>query len=330
MKFVGFMAVFFQLIVAICYNGNNWHTSEVREPMEESPWQGVAEAYRAVQNHLRDGRWHEALDQAERIFAEGGLGRKHTARLHSQVCWLYTEQMQRICPAAALHGEEAVRLADMVNDEWIRTEARSRLIHAYCRLGDLARARSTCRDISRDLEKNNAALVGGAAALMQLEATIAMAAGDEEGCLAALSVAEEMAQDQAPAIQARVYLQKALSLLEFERILEAEELLADTAAPAQAAPEVRLEWDLARVWLAVFTRPCAEAERQLEDLMDQATACGHTVTVIQCLGLRALLAERAETGEASRLARVALERCYATGRHDLTSSMRRRMGHLLP
>jgi hypothetical protein len=324
------MVFLFQLAASICYNGNNWHTSEVRQPMEESRWQGVAEAYRAVQNHLRDGRWQEALDQAERIFAEGGLGRKHTARLHSQVCWLYTEQMQRICPAAALHGEEAVRLADMVNDEWIRTEARSRLIHTYCRLGDLERARSTCREISRELEKNGAALAGGTAALLQLEATIAMAAGDEEGCLAALTLAEEMARDQAPAIVARLYLQKTLALLEYGRTREAKELLAHTAAPAQAAPEVRLEWDLARVWLAVLTKPCARAARQLSELLDRATAHNHMATVVQCLGLKAALAERAQTGEAARLARVALERCHETGRHDLSRSMRRRLGHLLP
>lgn len=298
--------------------------------MEESRWQGVAEAYRAVQNHLRDGRWQEALDQAERIFLEGGLGRKHTARLHSQVCWLYTEQMQRICQAAVLHGEEAVRLADMVNDEWIRTEARSRLVHAYCRLGDLARARSTCRDIARDLEKNGAALAGGSAALMQLEATIAMAAGDEEGCLAALSVAEEIAKEHAPAIQARIHLQKALALLEYGRSEEAEDLLADTAPPAQAAPEVRLEWDLARVWLAVLTRPVTGAERQLTELLSRATACSHTFTIIQCLALKAVLAVRAETGEAPRLARIAVERCHATGRHDLSRSLQRRLGHLLP
>lgn len=298
--------------------------------MEESRWHGVAEAYRAVQNHLRDGRWQEALDQAERIFAEGGLGRKHTARLHSQVCWLYTEQLQRICPAAALHGEEAVRLADMVNDEWIRTEARSRLVHAYCRLGDLERARSTCGDIARDLEKNSAALAGGTAALMQLEATIAMAAGDEEGCLAALSAADDVARDQAPAVQARIRLQKALSLLEYGRTEAAEELLADMAAPAQAAPEVRLEWGLARAWLAVLAQPGANAERQLQGLFDRAAATGNTAILIQCLALMALLAERAETGEASRLARLALERCHATGRHDLSRSLRRRLGHLMP
>ncbi|MDF2627229.1 MAG: hypothetical protein K0R39_1060 [Symbiobacteriaceae bacterium] len=319
----------FQLAAAICYNGSNWQVLEVREPMEDSRWPGVAEAYRAVQNHLRDGRWQEALDQAERIFAEGGLGRKHTARLHSQVCWLYTEQLQRICPAAVLHGEEAVRLADMVNDEWIRTEARSRLVHAYCRLGDVDRARNTCREISRELEKNGAALVGGTASLMQLEATIAMADGDEEGCLSALCLAEEMASDQPSAFRARIYLQKALALLEYERYDEAADLLADTAPPAQAAPDVRLEWDLARVWLAVFTQPCAEAARQLEETLDRATGCCHTYAVIQCLGLKAALAGRAETGEASRLARQALERCHATGRYDLNRLMHRRLSPLL-
>ncbi|HWI50996.1 MAG TPA: hypothetical protein VNT01_02495 [Symbiobacteriaceae bacterium] len=292
-------------------------------------WYNSAEAYRSVQMLVREGRYQEAVDRAQRVLLEGTLGRKHSARLHSQICWLYVEQMHRTCPAAALHGEEAVRLAELAGDQWIRSEALCRLVHTYCRLGDPERARSACREVARELEANENAVVGGTATLLQLEATIAGAAGDEEGCLAALNLAEEMSRGQPPVIGARVYLQKALSLLEFGRHEEAADLLQDTGPTAQAGPEVLLEWDLARVWLAVASQPGHTAEPQISGLMDRATAAGHAVTVVQCLALRAMLAQRAQAGEAPRLARLALDRCMATGRYDLSGSLRRRLADLL-
>lgn len=297
--------------------------------MDDSRWYNSAEAYRAVQTLVREGRYQEAVDRAQRVLRDGSLGRKHSARLHSQICWLYMEQMHKACPAATLHGEEAVRLADLVGDQWIRSEALARLVHAYCRLGDLDRARQACRDVARELENNENALTGGTAALLQLEAVIAQAAGDGEGCLSALHLAEELSRGQPPLIRARVYLQKAQAFLEFGRIDEAGEILQDTGPTAQAGPEVLMDWDLARAWHAVMTQPPAEAAPLISDLLERAGAAGQAVIVIQCLALRAQLAERAETGEAFRLARLAVDRCMATGRVDLSRSLRRRLGHLL-
>ncbi|HYF95997.1 MAG TPA: hypothetical protein VD969_27610 [Symbiobacteriaceae bacterium] len=297
--------------------------------MDESRWYNSAEAYRAIQALVREGRYQEAVDRSQRVLQEGGLGRKHSARLHSQICWLYIEQMHKACPAAALHGEEAVRLAELVHDQWIRTEALARLVHTYCRLGDLDRARAAFREVARELEQNDSALVGGTAALLQLEATIALAAGEEEACLSALCLAEEFSGAHAPAMRSRACLQRIFALLEFGRHDEAADLLRCTGPTAQAPPDALLEWDLARAWLAAVTRPRHEALPLVNGLQDRAEAAGQAVAVIHCLALRALLAGRGETDEAYRLARLALDRCMTTGRVDFARSLRRRLGHLL-
>jgi tetratricopeptide (TPR) repeat protein len=297
--------------------------------VDESRWYNSAEAYRAVQGLVRDGRYREALDRALLVLQDGALGRRHTARLHSQICWLYIEQMHQTCPAAALHGEEAVRMAELVRDQWVRTEALSRLVHAYCRLGDLERARDACREIARELEANDQALVGGHAALLLLEATVALAEGDAESCLSALQLAGELAESFAPALRMRVRLQQALSLLEFGRPVAARQVLGQESPPPGLGPEGALEWDLARAWLAVAELPPDEALSTVDELADRAVSAGHAAVMAQCLALKALLAERAQTGEAECLARQAVQRCLTAGRRDLVSSLRRRLAHLL-
>ncbi|HWI63275.1 MAG TPA: hypothetical protein VNT75_15660 [Symbiobacteriaceae bacterium] len=297
--------------------------------MEESRWHNSAEAYRAVQALVRDGRYQEAVERAQRVLLDGGLGRKHAARLHSQICWLYVEQMQRVCPAAVLHGEEAVRLAELVKDQWIRTEAFFRLTHAYCRLGDLTRARHACGEVARELEQNEAALAGGPPALLQLEATLAEAAGDEDGCLTSLVLAEELSLGFAPAVRARIFLQHALCLLAFGRWRAAAELLAEHGRGAAGGPDAQLEWELAHSWLEVATQPGPATDLKVRGLLEHAAAASHAVVMIHALALQALLAAHSEAGEAARLARLALDRCHVTGRVDLSRSLRRRLAHLL-
>lgn len=91
-----------------------------------------AEEYRTVRALVRDGSYSEALVRACRALESGGLGRRHAAKLNGLACWLLTDPLQQSGPTAVLFGEEALRLADQLNDEWIRCETLGRLILAYC------------------------------------------------------------------------------------------------------------------------------------------------------------------------------------------------------
>lgn len=158
--------------------------------MEEFQWQSSAEEYRTIQGLVRDTRYQEAIDRAERVLSTGQLGRKQTARLHSLICWIYAEQLRTNAPVAALHGEEAVRLALAVHDPWIRCDALARLVPAYCHMGQISRAEQAVAEIEAEVTNNPAVIAGGPSTVAQLRARIAAAAGDPAGCRAAVSQVE--------------------------------------------------------------------------------------------------------------------------------------------
>lgn len=294
--------------------------------MDEPRWFNSAEEYRTVQLLVREGRYREAVERARLALAEGCLGRKHAARLHSQVCWLHAEHLP-INPAAVLHGEEAVRLAVLVSDEWIQTEALARLVHANCRLGDLGRAHSALQEVARKVEANDGALVGGMAALRQLEATVAAAGGDEARCLQLLEQAEALAGRYPPAVGAKVRLQRVGALLEYGHPAEARRLLSEEPAVV----EDDLEWELAHAWLAVFDADPAEANARLRAVATRASEGGRPAVAAVCLGLRALAAERMQNGEAAAgLAQQALWQSITLGRTDLVRRLRSCLNRLLP
>lgn len=296
--------------------------------VQEPRWQGSAEEYRAIQALVRSGRYQEALDRAERVLQVGQMGRKHAARLHSLICWLHTDGILRPSPIAALHGEEAVRLAELAGDEWIKCEALSRLVHAYCQMGDAPRAHSACQAIAAEAERNDAVITGGLVALRQLEALVAATAGDVVGCLSRLEEAENVAGKVAPAVAARVRVQKVGALLEHGRYAEASRVLKQSPPSPQAGADA-LEWEIARAWLAVAESPAEQSRPLLEDVSRRAQASGNTAAAAQCLALQALMAGREGSPEAGSLARQALHRAITAGRLDLAGQFRRRLAALL-
>ncbi|HYG60762.1 MAG TPA: hypothetical protein VD902_22020 [Symbiobacteriaceae bacterium] len=292
--------------------------------MEEPRWYNGAEEYRAVQGLVRDGRYREAVERAQHTLLDGYLGRKHAARLHSQICWLYTDKLHQTCPAAILHGEEALRLATLVRDQWIRSEALVRLIHAYCQVCDLQRARAACTDLAEEIRQNDAAIAGGHAAFLQLEAMVAAAFGDEDGCLSTLGLAEDLSDIYPPAVGLRIRLQRLLTLLDFGRFREARLLLATVPQEVDG-----VEWALVHAWLAAAEHPGPEAGAMVRAVLTRALEEGNQAAVIHCVTLQALVTAHTDAGEAQSLARRAAERATAAGRIDLTRSLRRRLGHLL-
>lgn len=293
--------------------------------MEESRWYNSAEEYRAVQGLVREGRYREALERARQTLLEGYLGRKHAARLHSQVCWLCTDKLHQTGPLALLHGEEAVRLASLVRDQWIRSEALYRLVTAYCYVGDVKRARSAFTDLAAEVRDNDAALVGGHASLLQAEALVAAAEDDEPACLSALALSEELADIYPPAIGYRVRLHRLLMLLDYERYAEARPLFE--SLPAGVAEGT--EWALVRAWLYAADGPVDLAVARIQAAMESGLTDGNEAVVVQCLGLQAVVLERANADEARSLVRRAETRAIAAGRIDLVRSLRRRLSRLL-
>jgi tetratricopeptide (TPR) repeat protein len=249
--------------------------------------------YRSVQELVRGGQYQEALERARAALVFGRLGRRYAARLNSLVCWLYVSGLQEPSPAAVLHGEEAVRLADLCNDEWIRCEALGRLIPAYCHLGDVDRAEQGCEALARELERNEVVIAGGWASLWLLRALAAMAAGDLERADHCISRAQEAAGPGLPEM--------------VERIRQHREVVEALGEPDRTG--------------------AVEARRRARTLCLEGD--GELALAVRAVAMEALLAEQHDALVAQEHAREALHRAIAIGRADLARLVRRRLAHLL-
>lgn len=262
--------------------------------LEESRWSQSTDHYRTIQALVREGRREEALDRGVNALLSGQLGRKTAARIHSLLCWLYTQVFHRPSPAAALHGEEAVRLAELIYDPWIKCEALARLVHAYCQLGDISRARATSARLAAEVKKNATVLPGGATTLLLLQATVAATEENWPEVLAALEKAEKMGKRES----------------------------ADAAALAEVGA-------LARAWLGLSESHTEQAQVLVERADEKQKAEESPAFRVHCLALQARLEEKRNPAKARRLARITLQRSLETGRLDLTRQVRRTLGHLL-
>jgi tetratricopeptide (TPR) repeat protein len=292
--------------------------------MEGSRWNS-AEEYRAVQGLVREGRYREAVERARQAVQDGDFGRRHSAKLHSQICWIYNEYLPAD-PEAVLHGEQATRLAELYGEPFVKSEALSRLVVAYCRLGDIDRARAACEQIARVMEEQPLALSAGRADLLMLEALVCEAAGDLEGRIAVLQEAEEAAAAFSVAVVERVQLQLARALIDVGRWAEARKALGVEDNPSIIEP---LEWKITRVWLELGEGGPEAAASRAARCLELARRLGQPVVLAEVMALQALVLADAQAGEAERLARQALERAIATGRPDLIRRLRQHLTPLL-
>jgi len=259
---------------------------------EFRPHHGTEE-YRAVQDLVRRGSYQEALERATEAIHGGRLGRRYAARLHSLCCWLYVVALENPSPAAVLHGEEAVRLADLLNDEWIRCEALTRLIPAYCQVGDAARAEEGCDRLAREVERNEMVVSGGWSGLWSIRAQAALAAGDAERALRYLDRAVAAADREIPGLVDRLQRQQAT---------------------------IRAWYDLGAFELTVQGRGLLQSG--LEGDGDRA----HRV---RSVAAEALCGAPENRLTALVQAREALNRAIELGRADLARQVRDRLAHLL-
>lgn len=294
--------------------------------MDDTHWNGGAEEFRALQGLARDGRHQEALERAAAVLMAGNLGRRHAARIHSLTCWLYTDGLHQSCPAAVLHGEEAVRLSEQIVDPWVKCEALSRLVHAHCHLGDVARARAACEAVAVEVARNAGNIDGGMATVWTLRAAVAAATGDEEAALAALERAETEAAGGNADIMASIRSRMVPALLSCGRRAEALQVVAQ-APPV--GPQESLDWAIATAWVSLEASGPAQARPLIQDVMDRAQTSGNLSAAAHGLALQALMEVPRNPPEARRLALLAISRAREAGRVDLVRQFGRRFHTLL-
>lgn len=292
--------------------------------VEEIRWHNSAEEYRTIQELARQGRCAEALDRAHKVLVVGQMGRKQTARFHSLVCRVWTDDLQQGSPAAVTHGEEAVRLARLVNDPWVKCEALATLVTANLYLGDPGQAAVALIELSTEVRQNPAAIPGGRATVCMLDADLAIAEDDPAAALGSLEQALAQVGGERLEQIARIRVRQAAILLDMGRPAEARQALS--AVDSLPAPADALQLDLTRARLALAESCPAEASLLVGRAFELAHHLGSPAGITQALSLQALLAEGPE---ARTLAHQALHRAITARRADLVKQIRMKLQPLL-
>lgn len=295
----------------------------MNEPWQERGPSGIEE-FRNIQGLARDGQVEEALDRALLLLETPRLGRKLEAKVHNLICKLYTEGYSRPGTAAALHGEEAVRLADLLHDPWLKCEGLTQLVHTYSRLGDFDRAMAACEAVQTEADRNPGVVPGGPAAVWVLKAEVFKALGDLEAAMAALGRAEAHAREVVDGTRVMPDIRsRRIDVLLLCGKWEAVRVLM----PAGEGND-SLAAQLQRAWLATLEQPYGGAAAAVRAVLTRAQEKGDQAAVAQSLALHALI-EQGRSGDAPRLARQALNRAIDAGRADLARRLRSRLASLL-
>ncbi|HWI61647.1 MAG TPA: hypothetical protein VNT75_07415 [Symbiobacteriaceae bacterium] len=292
------------------------------------------EEYQRLLALLDERRFEEAIMRARVALETGEAGPLVRAKTHNLLCWTFIEGLKQATPEAALHGEEAVRLADAVGERSLQLQAMCNLASAYYQVGDYDRSRQTYQEIIVHLTRDPALVPCGLVIAYQGLAHLDMAEGRHAEALHHLQTAQSHCSDEESRFMlADLYRRQALVLLKLDRAEEAAQVLDLIARDAFASGPRSLWWKThlsftrARVELALGHWSLARTlglntlalARELGDLPVLAEAT--------CL---LALAEGAEgRKEAAKRARRALTFAIHSGRRDVVTDIRDRLKELL-
>lgn len=228
--------------------------------MEEPSGPSNPESMRSIMALARQGALEEAQNHAVQAIQAGGLGRKQAARYHLLLSSILIDVAEEPHTAAILHAEQAVHLAELGGDQWVRSQALERLARAAAQCGEPELSRSACDRLEEELHRNVAAIDGGFRQLWRLRTRVAVAAGEDEAAMEASERALEAAGDADVLARAQIRMDRVPVLLSMDRLDEARR--AAEAASALGM-ETRVDCQLARLVLGVLQEPDASDRARL-------------------------------------------------------------------
>lgn len=290
--------------------------------------------YQRLLGLLDQRRFEEALMRARIALESGEAGPLVRAKTHNLLCWTFIEGLKQASPEAALHGEEAVRLAAAVGERSLQLQAMCNLACAYYQVGSYSVARLTYQEIIAHLTRDPALVPCGLAIAYQGLAQLAFAEESYDQALSHLETARTYCTDsESQFLLADLFRRQALALLKLDRPEEAAQMLEQIPQDAFASGPRSLWWKThlsftrARVELALghwgqarsLSLTALALARELGDLPVLAEAT--------CL---LALAEGAEgKKDAVKRARRALTFAIHSGRRDVVNEIRSRLKELL-
>lgn len=228
--------------------------------MEEPSGQTNPETIRAILALARQGGVEEAQIQALQTIQTGGIGRKQAARYHLLLSSILIDVAEEPHMAAILHAEQAVHLAELAGDRWIRGQALERLARAASQCGEPKLAQSACDRLEEELGRNPAVIDGGFRHLWRLRLRAALAAGDDERAMEASERALEAAGEADVIARAQIRMDRVPVLLSLGRLEEAGRALEAASA---LGLETKADCRLARLLLGALQEPDADDRPRL-------------------------------------------------------------------
>lgn len=293
-----------------------------------------AEEYQRLLGLLDERRYDEALIRARITLETGEAGALVRAKIHNLLCWCFIEGLKQASPEAALHGEEAVRLAGALGERPLQLQAMCNLASAYHQAGSYEQSRKTYQEIIVHLTRAPALVPCGLIIAHQGLAFLDFVQGEFESALEHLREAEGFCTDEESRFfLADLYRRQALVLLKMDRPEEAAQALGRISEDAYSSGPRSLWWKThlsftrARVELALGHWGQARAmglntlalARELGDLPVMAEA--------SCLLAMTDVAEGRK--DAYKRARKALAFAIHSGRRDVVADIRERLKDVL-
>lgn len=192
------------------------------------------ERFRHALALAENGQPEEAVLCLQGLLNQPALGRRLRCKVHTVLSRLLSPTD---AGRALLHAEEAMRLADVVLDPWLRAEALAQAVDLLLAQGNLPRARAATTDLQQELVRQPGALSGGPAHGFWLLGRVLRASGEAAGAHAAFTQAEAMLpQSSQSHMLWEIRTERAAALLDAGRVPEARNLIILVNAATAGSP----------------------------------------------------------------------------------------------
>ncbi len=288
------------------------------------------EEYERLLQLLDQRRFDEVLVRGQVLLEQPETGSFTRAKTHNMLCWVFIEGIKRPTPEAVLHGEEAVRLAERLEEQGLRVQSLCNLASACYQIGDFDQAEQCYFQVMRLLTERPSLLPYGKVLALQGLAQIDMVRGEHAEAVKKLNEAEQLCtDDESRCLLADVYRRQAMALLRLDQPHKAAEQLAKVDEASLSNGLRGLWWRThlgitkARVEIAMGRWPTARTVAT--NTMALARELGDMPVLAECACLLATVEAAEGRKEVHKRARAALTFAIQSGRRDVVDDIRERM-----
>lgn len=292
------------------------------------------EEYERLLQLLDQRRFDEVLVRGHVLLEQPETGVFTRAKTHNMLCWVFVEGIKRPAPEAVLHGEEAVRLTERLDEQALRVQSLCNLASACYQVGEFDRAEQCYRLVVQVLENRPVLLSYGKVLALQGMAQIDMVRGENGEAVKKLLEAERLCNDdESRCLLADIYRRQAMALIRLGEPQRAAEALAKVDESSLATGLRGLWWrthlGITRARVQIAMGRWSSARTIATNTMALARELGDMPVLAECACLLATVDAAEGRKEVYKRARSALTFAIQSGRRDVVEDIRARIQEYL-